>query len=108
MIKDVMVWLDGGVSDEVRLAAVADIARRLQPKVRRGRKSGDLVAVGRLLRRFRRHTPIAPPRDVKLQLIRASQGSMRIPGTESCTSYPSRTADEAAATAASKAASLVR
>ena len=33
MIKDVMVWLDGGVSDEVRLAAVADIARRLQPKV---------------------------------------------------------------------------
>src|ERR1700675_2353334 len=33
MIRDVMVWLDGGVSDEVRLAAVADIARRLQPKV---------------------------------------------------------------------------
>jgi hypothetical protein len=33
MIKDVMVWLDGGVSDEVRLAAIADIARRLQPKV---------------------------------------------------------------------------
>ena len=33
MIKDVMVWLDGGVSDEVRLAAVADIARRLQAKV---------------------------------------------------------------------------
>ena len=25
MIKDVMVWLDGGVSDEIRLAAVADI-----------------------------------------------------------------------------------
>jgi nucleotide-binding universal stress UspA family protein len=33
MIKDVMVWLDGGVSDEVRLAAVANIARRIQPKV---------------------------------------------------------------------------
>src|ERR1700694_286394 len=33
MISDVMVWLDGGVSDEVRLAAVADIARRLQAKV---------------------------------------------------------------------------
>jgi hypothetical protein len=28
-----MVWLDGGVSDEVRFAAVADIAGRLQPKV---------------------------------------------------------------------------
>src|SRR3981189_1127833 len=26
-------WLDGGVSDEIRLAAVADISRRLQPKV---------------------------------------------------------------------------
>jgi nucleotide-binding universal stress UspA family protein len=33
MIRDVMVWLDGGVSDEIRLAAVADISRRLQPKV---------------------------------------------------------------------------
>ena len=33
MIRDVMVWLDGGVSDEIRLAAVADIARLLQPKV---------------------------------------------------------------------------
>jgi hypothetical protein len=33
MISDVMVWLDGGVSDEIRLAAVADISRRLQPKV---------------------------------------------------------------------------
>jgi hypothetical protein len=30
MIKDVMVWLDGGISDEVRLAAVADIARWLK------------------------------------------------------------------------------
>jgi nucleotide-binding universal stress UspA family protein len=33
MIKDVMVWLDGGVSDEIRLAAVADIARRLESRV---------------------------------------------------------------------------
>jgi nucleotide-binding universal stress UspA family protein len=33
MIKDVMVWLDGGISDEVRLAAVADIARRLESQV---------------------------------------------------------------------------
>jgi len=33
MIRDVMVWLDGGISDEVRLAAVADIARRLQSNV---------------------------------------------------------------------------
>ena len=33
MIRDVMVWLDGGVSDEIRLAAVADISRRLEPKV---------------------------------------------------------------------------
>jgi nucleotide-binding universal stress UspA family protein len=29
MIKDMMVWLDGGISDEIRLAAVADIARWL-------------------------------------------------------------------------------
>jgi nucleotide-binding universal stress UspA family protein len=33
MIKDVMVWLDGGISDEIRLAAVADIARRLESQV---------------------------------------------------------------------------
>ena len=33
MIRDVMVWLDGGISDEVRLAAVAEIARRLEIKV---------------------------------------------------------------------------
>jgi len=33
MIKDVMVWLDGGISDEVRFAAVADIARRLETRV---------------------------------------------------------------------------
>jgi nucleotide-binding universal stress UspA family protein len=33
MIRDVMVWLDGGISDDIRLAAVADISRRLQPKV---------------------------------------------------------------------------
>src|SRR6202165_1952674 len=33
MIKDVMVWLDGGISDEIRLAAVAEIAIRLESKV---------------------------------------------------------------------------
>src|ERR1700688_3050604 len=33
MIRDVMVWLDGGISDEVCLAAVADIARRLESNV---------------------------------------------------------------------------
>ncbi|MDR3486216.1 MAG: hypothetical protein P4M05_15070 [Bradyrhizobium sp.] len=33
MIRDVMVWLDGGTSDEVWLAAVADIARRLESNV---------------------------------------------------------------------------
>src|ERR1700721_2279157 len=33
MIRDVMVWLEGGISDEVRLAAVADIARRLESNV---------------------------------------------------------------------------
>jgi hypothetical protein len=52
MIRDVMVWLDGGVSDEIRLAAVADIARRLQPHViiglflnpSRGPVEGDATA----------------------------------------------------------------
>src|ERR1700722_13299403 len=29
MIKDIMFWLDGGISDEIRLAAVADMARWL-------------------------------------------------------------------------------
>jgi nucleotide-binding universal stress UspA family protein len=33
MIKDVMVWLDGGVSDEIRLNAVADIARIFESHV---------------------------------------------------------------------------
>src|SRR6267142_3573943 len=33
MIKDVMVWLDGSVSDDIRLAAVADIARRFESHV---------------------------------------------------------------------------
>ena len=33
MIRDVMVWLDGGISDEVRLAAAAEIARRLESQV---------------------------------------------------------------------------
>jgi nucleotide-binding universal stress UspA family protein len=33
MIKDVMVWLDGGISDDIRLAAVVEIARRIDPEV---------------------------------------------------------------------------
>jgi nucleotide-binding universal stress UspA family protein len=33
MIRDVMVWLDGGVSDEIRLAAVGEIAQRLESRV---------------------------------------------------------------------------
>src|SRR6202165_2095482 len=33
MIRDVMVWLGGGSADEVRLAAVPDITRRLQSNV---------------------------------------------------------------------------
>jgi nucleotide-binding universal stress UspA family protein len=33
MIRDVMVWLDGGVSDEIRLAASAEMARRLDTRM---------------------------------------------------------------------------
>jgi nucleotide-binding universal stress UspA family protein len=33
MVKDVIVWLDGGVSDNIRLAAVADIARTFESHV---------------------------------------------------------------------------
>jgi hypothetical protein len=33
MIKDVMGWPDGGISDEVRLAAVGDIAQQLESRV---------------------------------------------------------------------------
>src|ERR1700716_1281780 len=33
MIRDVMVWLDGGAPDEIRLAAVADMARWLESRV---------------------------------------------------------------------------
>jgi nucleotide-binding universal stress UspA family protein len=33
MIKDVMVWLDGGISDDIRLAAAADIARQVDSQV---------------------------------------------------------------------------
>jgi nucleotide-binding universal stress UspA family protein len=33
MIRDVMVWLDGGASDEIRLAAVADMTRQLETRV---------------------------------------------------------------------------
>ena len=30
MIRDVMVWLDGGISDEIRLTAAEDLARRFE------------------------------------------------------------------------------
>jgi nucleotide-binding universal stress UspA family protein len=33
MIKDVMVWLDGGITDEIRLEAAAEIARQLESHV---------------------------------------------------------------------------
>jgi nucleotide-binding universal stress UspA family protein len=33
MIKDVMVWLDGSLTDDVRLAAAAEIARRFESQV---------------------------------------------------------------------------
>lgn len=33
MIKDVMVWLDGGIFDEIRLAAAAEIVRHLESHV---------------------------------------------------------------------------
>src|SRR5258708_34040229 len=33
MIKDVMVWLDGGIFDEVPLAAVVEIAGRFESQV---------------------------------------------------------------------------
>lgn len=33
MIKDVMVWLDGSLSDDVRIAAAADIAKRFDGQV---------------------------------------------------------------------------
>src|SRR3979490_1818092 len=33
MIRDVMVWLDGGAPDEIRLAAVSDMARWLESRV---------------------------------------------------------------------------
>ncbi len=33
MIRDVMVWLDGSASDEIRLAAVADMTRQLETRV---------------------------------------------------------------------------
>src|SRR5258708_9146558 len=33
MIKDVMVWLDGSLSDEVRLTAAAEIAWRFESQV---------------------------------------------------------------------------
>ena len=33
MIGDLMVWLDGGACDEIRLAAVADMARQLETRV---------------------------------------------------------------------------
>ncbi len=33
MIRDVMVWLDGGISDEIRLAAAAEIVHQLESHV---------------------------------------------------------------------------
>lgn len=48
MIRDVMVWLDGGVSDEIRLAAVADMARLLESKVVIGLFLNALPLPGRL------------------------------------------------------------
>src|SRR5258708_1810351 len=43
MIKDVMVWLDGGISDGVRLAAVADTGGALVTAelLDRAREAGD-------------------------------------------------------------------
>jgi nucleotide-binding universal stress UspA family protein len=48
MIRDVMVWLDGGVSDEIRLAAVADMARLLESKVVIGLFLNALPLPGRI------------------------------------------------------------
>jgi hypothetical protein len=33
MIKDVMVWLDGGIADEIRLEVAGSIARRFESQV---------------------------------------------------------------------------
>src|ERR1700726_3935422 len=48
MIRDVMVWLDGGVSDEIRLAAVANMARLLESKVVIGLFLNALPLPGRI------------------------------------------------------------
>src|SRR6202166_875049 len=48
MIRDVMVWLGGGISDEVCLAAVADIARRLESNVVIGLFLNPLPLPGRV------------------------------------------------------------
>src|SRR6202795_5309084 len=48
MIKDMMVWLDGGISDEIRLAAVADIARWLDAQVVTGLFLNVLPLPGRI------------------------------------------------------------
>lgn len=48
MIRDVMVRLDGGVSDEIRLAAVADMARLLESKAVIGLFLNALPLPGRL------------------------------------------------------------
>jgi hypothetical protein len=48
MIRDAMVWLDGGVSDEIRLAAVADMARLLGSKVIIGLFLNALPLPGRI------------------------------------------------------------
>lgn len=48
MIKDMVVWLDGGISDEIRLAAVADIARWLDAQVVIGLFLNELPLPGRI------------------------------------------------------------
>ena len=48
MIKDMVVWLDGGISDEIRLAAVADIARWLEAQVVIGLFLNELPLPGRI------------------------------------------------------------
>jgi hypothetical protein len=48
IIKDVIVWLDGGISDEIRLAAADAIARRCsQPRKERFEQLGvEPVSLG--------------------------------------------------------------
>src|SRR6202051_4164577 len=48
MIKDMMVWLDGGISDEIRLAARADLARGRDAQVVLGLFLNVLPLPGRI------------------------------------------------------------